>query len=242
MKGVVLAGGLGTRLRPLTLVTNKHLLPVYHKPMILYPLETLKNSGIKEIMVVCGREHMGHFINFLGSGKDYGVKLSYAVQDKDNAGIADALSHAEDFAAGESLAVILGDNIFENHFFESVSNFKKGAMIFLKEVDDPHRFGVPVFDESNSKIIKIEEKPQNPKSNYAQTGFYIVDSGVFALIKELKPSERGELEMTDLINKYLSRGELGHAVINGKWLDAGTIESLLEASNQIAKWKNEGKI
>lgn len=242
MKGVILAGGLGTRLRPLTLITNKHLLPVYHKPMILYPLETLKNSGIKEIMVVCGREHMGHFINFLGSGKEYGVKLSYAVQDKDNAGIADALNHAEDFSKGDNLAVILGDNIFENHFLEEAGNFKKGAMIFLKKVDNPQRFGVPVFDESNSKIIKIEEKPKEPKSNFAQTGFYLVDSGVFSLIKELKPSERGELEMTDLINKYLLQGELGHAFVQGEWLDAGTIESLLEASNKIAKWKNEGKI
>lgn len=235
MKGVILAGGLGTRLRPLTLVTNKHLLPVYHKPMVLYPLATLKKSGITEIAVVCGREHVGHFIHFLGSGREHGVKLSYAVQDKDNGGIADALRHVEDFSAGSNLAVILGDNIFEDSFLAPVADFKKGAMIFLKKVKDPHRFGVPVFDKKKTRIVKVEEKPKIPKSDYAQTGFYLVDSGVFSYIAKLKPSGRGELEMTDVINRYLARNELAFSFVRGRWFDAGTFESLLEASNQIAR-------
>lgn len=235
MKGVILAGGLGTRLYPLTKITNKHLLPVYDKPMILYPIETLKKSGITEIMVVCGREHAGHFMNFLGSGKEYGVSFSYAIQDTNNGGIADALRYAEDFSDGASIAVILGDSIFEQHFKKEVATFKKGAMVFFKEMESLHRFGVPVFNESGTRITGIEEKPKQPKSKYAQTGFYIYDAKVFADIKKLKPSGRGELEITDINNMYLKRGELSHGFIKGFWSDAGTFESLLMTSNDQAR-------
>lgn len=230
MKGVILAGGLGTRLRPLTLITNKHLLPVYDKPMILYPLETLKRSGITDIMLVCGREHAGHFMQFLGSGKEYGVKLSYALQDTNNGGIADALSYAEDFADGDSIAVVLGDNIFEHDFKKEVKNFAGGAAIFFKKVNDPGRFGVPVFSKDRKKILRVEEKPKKPKSSYAQTGFYMFDTTVFSVIKTLKPSGRGELEMTDAVNHYVHVGNISFGLISGAWLDAGTFESLLTAS------------
>ncbi len=230
MKGVILAGGLGTRLHPLTKITNKHLLPVYDKPMILYPLETLKQSGITDIMIVVGREHAGHFMQFLGSGKEYGVKLSYALQDVNNGGIADALAYAEDFADEGSIAVILGDNIFENNFSKEVSKFKTGAVGFFKKVPDPRRFGVPVFSKDGKKIIRIEEKPKKPKSPYAQTGFYIFDNKIFSFAKSLKPSARGELEMTDAINQYVRIGEMEFHFVKGAWLDAGTLESLFEAS------------
>jgi len=235
MKGVILAGGMGTRLRPLTLITNKHLLPVYNKPMIMYPLETLKKSGVREIIIVCGREHAGHFINFLGSGEEHGVKLSYAVQDRDNAGIADALRYAEYFSEGENIAVILGDNIFLDTFPEPVKKFSNGAMIFLKTVKDPKRFGVPVFDKTGKKIIQVEEKPQRPKSKYAQTGFYLLDSSAFSIIKKLKPSARGELELTDVINNYISQGAMTFSFVRGAWYDAGTIESLQRASIWLSK-------
>ncbi|KKU82116.1 MAG: Glucose-1-phosphate thymidylyltransferase [Parcubacteria group bacterium GW2011_GWA1_47_8] len=235
MKGIVLAGGLGTRLRPLTLITNKHLLPVYNKPMIVYPIETLRRAGVLEILVVCGREHAGHFINFLGSGREYGVKLSYAVQDKNNAGIADALSYSEDFADKGDIAVILGDNIFEDDFAHAVKAFKTGVSIFLKKVKDPGRYGVPVFDVTGKKIIKIEEKPRDPKSNYAQTGLYLFDNRIFSFIKKLKPSKRGELEMTDAINQYVRAGTVNFSLVKGRWYDTGTIDSLLEAALQMQK-------
>lgn len=230
MKGVILAGGLGTRLRPLTLVTNKHLLPIYNKPMILYPIETLRKSGITEILLVCGREHAGHFINFLGSGKEHGVKFSYAVQDTNNGGIADALSYAEDFADEGNIAVILGDNIFEDNFAKDVKLFKSGVQIFLKKVKDPERYGVPTFDKNNKKIVEIIEKPKNPKSNFAQTGLYLMDNKIFYFIKKLSPSKRGELEMTDAINHYLKNGSISFSIVKGAWNDAGTIDSLLESS------------
>ncbi len=230
MKGVILAGGLGTRLHPLTKITNKHLLPVYDKPMILYPLETLKQSGITDIMIVVGREHAGHFMQFLGSGKEYGVKLSYALQDTNNGGIADALAYAEDFADQGNIAVILGDNIFENNFSKEVKTFTDGAMGFFKKVSDPRRFGVPVFSKDGKKIIRIEEKPKRPKSPYAQTGFYIFDNKIFSFAQSLKPSARGELEMTDAINHYVRMGEMKFHFVKGAWLDAGTLESLFEAS------------
>lgn len=230
MKGVILAGGLGTRLRPLTLVTNKHLLPVYDRPMILYPLETLKRSGLRDIMVVCGREYAGGFMNFLGSGKEYGVNLSYAIQDTDNGGIADALRSAEDFSQGEPVAVILGDNIFEHAFAREVGDFRSGARIFLKRVPNPERFGVPVFAPGGKRILKIEEKPKRPKSLYAQTGFYLFGNDVFEIIKSLKPSARGELEITDAVNAYLRRGVLRFSYVRGQWFDAGTFESLLKAA------------
>ena len=235
MKGVILAGGLGTRLHPLTLITNKHLLPIYNKPMILYPIETLRKAGIIEIMLVCGREHAGHFINFLGSGKECGVKFSYAVQDTNNGGIADALSYAEDFSDQGNIAVILGDNIFEDNFMNEVKNFKDGVQVFLKKVKDPQRYGVPVFDKNNRKIIKIIEKPKNPKSNYAQTGLYLMDNQIFSFIKKLNPSKRGELEMTDAINYYLKKGAISFSIVKGDWNDAGTIDSLIETSNWAFK-------
>lgn len=230
MKGVILAGGLGTRLYPLTKVTNKHLLPVYDKPMILYPLDTLKRSGITDIMIVCGREHAGHFMQFLGSGKEFGVTLSYALQDTNNGGIADALSYAETFAEDGPIAVILGDNIFEHDFKKAVCEFKGGATMFFKKVKDPKRFGVPVFSKEGKKIIRVEEKPKRPKSSYAQTGFYLFDSSVFSVVKTLKPSKRGELEMTDAINHYVCKGDSSFDFVRGAWLDAGTIESLFTAS------------
>lgn len=235
MKGIILAGGLGTRLSPLTKITNKHLLPIYNKPMILYPLETLVRSGIDEVLVVCGREHAGHFMNFLGSGKEYGVALSYAIQDINNGGIADALSYAEDFADEGHIAVILGDNIFDHDFSNDVKTFKEGAKVFFKEVKNPTRFGVPVFDSSGKKITKIEEKPKEPKSNLAQTGFYIYDENVFHLMKTLSPSDRGELEITDVNNLYLHEGKLTYGIIDGLWSDAGTFESLIAVSNEMAK-------
>ncbi len=235
MKGVVLAGGLGTRLRPLTLITNKHLLPVYNRPMISYPIETLRLAGITEIMIVCGREHVGHFINYLGSGKESGVKLSYAVQDKNNGGIADALSYAEDFADQGDIAVILGDNIFEDSFLNPIKSFVGGAQIFIKKVKDPERYGVPVFDVTGKKIIRIEEKPKKPKSNYAQTGLYLLDNQIFSFINKLEPSKRGEMEITDAINQYVRAGKINFSIVKGPWHDAGTIESLLEASVEISK-------
>ena len=237
MKGIILAGGMGTRLRPLTLITNKHLLPVYDRPMILYPLETLKQAGIKEVMIVCGKEHAGHFMNFLGSGRDHGVKLSYALQHG-SGGIAEALSLTEDFAGDSNLAVILGDNIFEDNFNKELNSFKKGASIFLKKVSDPQRFGVAVFDKGGKNIKRVEEKPKRPKSNFAQTGLFLFDGRIFDIIRTLKPSARGELEITDAINKYIENKESQYNIIKGFWSDAGTTESLLRSANWAAK-KNE---
>ena len=235
IKGIILAGGLGTRLHLLTKVTNKHLLPVYDKPMILYPLETLKKSGIEDIMIVCGREFAGHFMNFLGSGEEFGVRLSYALQDKNNGGIADALRYAEKFAHGGNVAVILGDNIFEDDFRKHLADFENGTIVFLKEVPDPRRFGAPVFDETKNKILRIEEKPKEPKSPYAHVGFYVFDNKVFSMIKNLKPSVRGELEIVDVVNEYIRLGESKHEFIEGYWSDAGTIDSLMETS----RWLHE---
>lgn len=234
MKGVILAGGLGTRLRPLTLITNKHLLPIYNKPMICYPLNTLKKSGITDIMIVCGKEHAGHFMNFLGSGKEYGVKISYALQHS-SGGIAEALSLTEDFADNHKLAVILGDNIFEKDFSKEIEKFKKesGAKVFIKKVDNPERFGVAQL--KGTKIINIEEKPKKPKSNMITTGFYLYDIDVFEKIKKLKPSWRGELELTDIHNMYIKEGRLFSALVKGYWSDAGTFESLSETSNWALK-------
>lgn len=234
MKGVLLAGGLGTRLAPLTKITNKHLLPVYNKPMVLYPLDTLRYSGVTEIIIVCGRIHAGDFMNYLGSGREHGVKLSYALQDRDNGGIADAMRYAEDFADGGPIAVILGDNLFEATFRSAVHSFERGARLFLKKVSAPERYGVAVFDRGGT-LIRIEEKPKRPKSEFAQTGFYIFDANVFDVIRKLKPSARGELELTDISNTYLSRGELDYEIIRGRWFDAGTFDSLLEASRSIAR-------
>ncbi len=234
MKGVILAGGHGTRLSPLTLITNKHLLPVYDRPMILYPLETLKKGGITEIMIVCGKEHAGHFMNFLGSGKEYGVKLSYALQSGAG-GIADALSLAEDFAGTEKIAVALGDNIFEDDFSEDFNKFQneKGAKVFIQEVSDPKRFGVAEIKDE--KIVGIEEKPKMPKSNFATVGLFLYDSDVFAKIKKLTPSARGELEITDVHNMYISEGLLSFEKVRGFWSDAGTFDSLLSTATWASK-------
>jgi len=233
MKGVILAGGTGSRLMPLTKVTNKHLLPVYNKPMIYYPLQTLIGVGIKDILIVSGPGHAGHFVNLLGSGKEFGVKLSYEIQDEAG-GIAQALSLAEDFADNESVCVILGDNIFEDNI--DIKDYKEGARIYLKEVPDSHRFGVAEIDKT-SKVLNIEEKPKSPKSNFAVTGLYIYDNKVFDIIKTLKPSARGELEITDVNNYYIKKGKMDSRLLKGFWSDAGTFESLFRASKLI-KEKN----
>ena len=234
MKGVILAGGTGSRLYPLTKVTNKHLLPVYDKPMIYYPMETLINAGIKDIMIVSGKGHAGHFLELLGSGVDHGVHFTYEIQDKAG-GIAQALSLAEDFVDGDSVTVILGDNIFQDSIKDDVRSFKNGAKIFLKEVPDAHRFGVAEL--KGEKVIGIEEKPKVPKTNFAVTGLYIYDSGVFNAIKTLKPSGRGELEITDVNNYYINQGFMEYGVLEGFWSDAGTFESLLRASMMVKQYR-----
>jgi len=235
MKGVILAGGLGTRLRPITNVTNKHLLPVYNKPMIYYPLETLMKAGIKDILIVSGPEHAGHFLHLLGSGKEFGVSLSYELQDEPG-GIAQALGLAEDFSDTEPVAAILGDNIFEDDLSDVIKKFMSspsGGHIFLKEVTDPQRFGVAQVE--GDKIVKIIEKPKKPTSNLAVTGLYLYDSEVFSVIKTLKPSGRGELEITDVNNAYVGQGKMTFTVVKGSWTDAGTFESLLRANLQAAR-------
>jgi glucose-1-phosphate thymidylyltransferase len=230
MKGVILAGGKGLRLYPLTKVTNKHLLPVYNKPMIYYPLETLKKAGIKDILIVTGRYFAGQFLQLLGRGEEIGLRLSYTIQEKEG-GIAEALSLAEDFAENEHVAVILGDNIFEDNFENEISSFQNGARIFLKKIEDPERFGVAELIES--KVINIEEKPKFPKTNYAVTGIYIYDSNIFNIIKTLTPSDRGELEITDVNNIYIRQGKMDARFVQGFWSDAGTFDSLLSSSKFI---------
>jgi glucose-1-phosphate thymidylyltransferase len=227
MKGVILAGGTGSRMYPLTKVTNKHLLPVYDKPMIYYPLQTLVNAGIKEIMIVSGRGHAGHFLELLGSGMEFGVQLTYEIQEKAG-GIAEALGLAENWADDDPVAVILGDNIFEDSIDADVISFRKGARIFLKEVTDAQRFGVAEID--GNRVVSIEEKPKKPKSRFAVTGLYLYDPDVFSVIRNLKPSGRGELEITDVNNAYINRGEMQFSLLRGFWSDAGTFDSLLRAS------------
>jgi glucose-1-phosphate thymidylyltransferase len=234
MKGIILAGGTGSRLYPLTKVTNKHLLPIYDKPMIYYPLKTLMDAGIKDIMIVSGRGHVGHFLELLGSGSDFGANFSYEIQ-KDAGGIAQALGLTEKFADGDDITVILGDNIFQDNVNEHANSFKSGARIFLKAVGDAHRFGVAEVDEKNNRVVGIEEKPASPKSSYAVTGLYIYDNRVFDIIKTLKPSNRGELEITDVNNEYVRKGELSYSILNGYWSDAGTFESLFRASEMVRK-------
>ena len=224
MKGVILAGGLGTRLYPLTHATNKHLLPVFDRPMIYYPIQTLVNAGITEVMVVTGGPHAGHFLAVLRNGEQLGLThLEYAYQENEG-GIAQALALCEDFADGEDIGVILGDNTTDADIGPAVRTFEKGARIFLKSVPDPERFGVPVFNGGD--IVKIEEKPKDPKSNYAVTGLYIYDNKVFDYVKTCKPSGRGELEITDVNNLYIESGELSWVELEGFWSDAGTFESL----------------
>lgn len=236
MKGVVLAGGLGTRLRPLTSVTNKHLLPVYDQPMIYYPIQTLVNAGITDIMIVTGGNSAGDFLKLLGNGKAFGLKhLNYTYQEGEG-GIAEALSLVEHFCAGEPVCVVLGDNIIEGNIREAVRSYRHqggGAKIILKRVPDPQRFGVPELDGASVK--RIEEKPELPKSDYAVIGIYMYDGDVYDIIRTLKPSGRGELEITDVNNAYIERGEMTWEVLNGWWTDAGTFESLLRASNLVAE-------
>jgi glucose-1-phosphate thymidylyltransferase len=238
MKGVVLAGGLGAELYPLTFATNKHLLPVYDKPMVFYPLETLVRAGIKDILLVVGGPHAGHFIRVLKNGKKLGIKhLEYAFQETEG-GIADALSLAEEFANHQPIAVILGDNTTEANISQEVKNFKEGCLIFIKKVPDLHRFGVPVFAEKDSrKIIRIEEKPRQPKSPFAVTGFYLYDSQVFPYIKKCRPSSRGRLEITDVNNFYIKNGQLNWVLLKDFWSDAGTFESLFRTSTYWAEKK-----
>jgi glucose-1-phosphate thymidylyltransferase len=230
MKGVILAGGTGSRLFPLTKVTNKHLLPVARKPMIYHPIEKLIEAGMDEILIVTGVEHMGDVVTLLGSGKDFGCRFTYKVQDQAG-GIAQALGLAENFAAGDKIAVILGDNLFQDKLSKFVKSYSKqtsGAKIILKEVNDPNRFGVA--EVKGDKIIGIEEKPKNPKSKLAVTGIYMYDKKVFDIIKTLKPSHRGELEITDVNNEYIRLGEMTYDVFDGWWTDAGTFESLETAT------------
>ena len=236
MKGVVLAGGTGSRLSPLTKVTNKHLLPICDKPMVYYPIQTLVNAGIEEILLVTGGNNAGDFLRLLGNGRDFGLKhLNYTYQEG-NGGIAEALGLAEYFAAGQQICVILGDNIIENNICRTVQNFreeKEGAKILLKEVDDAGRFGVA--EVRDNRVLNIEEKPKSPKSNYAVTGIYLYDSTVFQKIKRLSPSGRGELEITDVNNFYIEEGKLTYEMLHGWWTDAGTFESLLRANNLVAQ-------
>jgi glucose-1-phosphate thymidylyltransferase len=236
MKGVVLAGGTGSRLNPLTRATNKHLLPVYDKPMVYYPIQTLVKAGIREILLVTGGKNAGDFLRLLGNGKDFGLKhLNYTYQEGEG-GIAEALGLAADFADGDRICVILGDNILENNICSAVENFKKqerGAKILLKDVPDAERFGVAEI--RGSHVIGIEEKPRTPKSNYAVIGVYLYDPTVFEKIHRLKPSGRGELEITDVNNFYVKEGTLTYETIDGWWTDAGTFESLLRANNLVAK-------
>jgi glucose-1-phosphate thymidylyltransferase len=236
MKGVILAGGLGTRLYPLTKVTNKHLLPVYDKPMIYYPIQTLINAGIDDILIVTGGNNAGDFLKLLGNGKEFGLKhMNYTYQEGEG-GIAEALRLAEFFASGEKICVVLGDNIIEKNIRKAVENFrrqKKGAKILLKEVPDPQRFGVAEL--KGDRIARIEEKPEKPKSRYAVIGIYLFDQEVFNIIKTLKPSGRGELEITDVNNRYIEKRLMTWDILEGWWTDAGTFESLIRANQLVAK-------
>jgi glucose-1-phosphate thymidylyltransferase len=236
MKGVILAGGLGTRLHPLTKVTNKHLLPVYDKPMIYYPIQTLINAGIDDILIVTGGNNAGDFLRLLGNGKEFGLKhINYTYQEGEG-GIAEALRLAEFFASGDKICVVLGDNVIERNIRKAVENFRKqeeGAKILLKEVPDPQRFGVAEL--RGDRITRIEEKPREPKSRYAVIGIYLFDREVFNIIKTLKPSGRGELEITDVNNRYIEKGLMTWDILEGWWTDAGTFESLLRANQMVAE-------
>jgi len=234
-KGVILAGGKGTRLYPLTKVINKNILPVYDKPLIYYPIMTLRNAGIKDILIISGPGHAGQFLDLLGSGKELGVDLSYDIQEEAK-GIAHGLAIAEDFADNGPITLILGDNIYEEDLKEAVEDFRKqekGAKVILKQVHDPERFGVAEL--KGDKVIGIVEKPKKPKSDWAVTGFYMYDKRIFKVIKNLKPSARGEYEITDVNNWYVKDGSLTGYKTHGEWLDAGTFDSLLKANNLMAK-------
>lgn len=238
MKGIITAGGLGTRLYPLTHATNKHLLPIYDKPMIYYPIQTLVSAGITEVLIVVGGPHAGHFMRVLKNGKNLGLtELQFAYQDKED-GIGGALKLGEDFADKESIAVILGDNTTDTDISDDVKKFKRGGKIFLKKVPDPERYGVPVFDK-NKKIIKIEEKPKKPKSDYAVTGLYLYDKNWFKHLKSIKPSKRGEIEITALNNKYIKEGNMQWSELNRYWQDTGKFETLYEANKHWSEKANK---
>ncbi len=236
MKGIILAGGLGSRLRPLTKVTNKHLLPIYDKPMIYYPIETLVKAGLKDIMIVTGGNSAGDFLRLLGNGREFGLKDIYYTYQEGEGGIADALKLCEHFAEGQRVVVILGDNIIHDDIISYVRKFEEqdsGARILLKEVSDPQRFGCPILD--GERIVGIEEKPSIPKSSYAVTGIYMYDRRIFDFCRRLKPSARGELEITDVNNAYIKEGDLYYDVLDGWWTDAGTFESLYHANELVAR-------
>ena len=236
MKGVILAGGLGKRLEPLTRITNKHLLPLYSKPMIYYPLQTLIDAGITDIMIVTGGNNAGDFLRLLGNGSEFGLKHIHYTYQKGEGGIADALAMAEHFAEGGKLVVVLGDNIIEKSIRDYAEKFKaqlEGAKVILKEVEDPQRFGVAEIKEG--RLISVEEKPAKPKSNYIVTGIYMYDSQVFDIIRTLKPSGRGELEITDVNNSYIKKGQMTYDILDGWWTDAGTFDSLLRANKLVAE-------
>jgi len=236
MKGVILAGGLGSRLLPLTKITNKHLLPVYDRPMIYYPIETLRNAGIEDILIVTGGNSAGEFLRLLENGDELGVNINYAYQ-RGEGGIADALRLARRFAGDEAICVMLGDNIIERDIAATVKKYEsdgsQGACIFLKEVEDPHRFGVAEL--AGDQVARIIEKPSDPPSNLAVIGIYLYDNAVFEIIETLKPSDRGELEITDVNNAYIDRSQMAYGLLDGWWTDAGTFGSLLKASNLVAE-------
>lgn len=234
MKGIILAGGTGSRLYPLTKVTNKHLLPIYDKPMIYYPLQTLINADITEIMIISGRGHAGHFLELLGSGTEFGIQLTYEIQEGAG-GIAQALGLARRWAGDDEVTVILGDNIFEDSIGDAVRSFSSGARVFLKAVPDAQRFGVA--EVSGERILSIEEKPKHPKSNLAVTGLYIYDTNVFRIIQDLRPSARGELEITDVNNAYIQKGMMTFSLLSGFWSDAGTFDSLVRAGAIIQEYR-----
>lgn len=239
MKGIILSGGRATRLRPCTKVTSKGLLPIYNRPMIYYPLNTLLKAGITEILIIVGPEHAGQYLNLLGSGSEFGARFTYEIQDEPR-GLADAFIIGKSFVGEDDVVMILGDNIFADDLTDEIKNFKKGAKIFAKTVPDPERFGVVEVD-SSGKALSIEEKPKAPKSNLCITGLYVYDNRVMDVASSVKPSERGELEITDLHNWYLEKGELEVAMVTNEWIDAGTFDSLLDAQN-LAKTKLDSKM
>jgi len=237
MKGIVLAGGRATRLRPLTKITSKQLLPVYNKPMIFYPIETLLRGGIKDILIIIAPDYAGHFLNLLGSGKEFGARFTYEIQEEPR-GLSDAFIVGENFIGEDNVTMILGDNIFDHDFSEDIRNFKSGGHVFAKEVPDPQRYGVVEFDE-NHNVLSIVEKPEQPKSNFAMVGMYILDNRAPEFAKKVQPSARGEIEIPDLINQYRELGELKVSIVEGSWEDAGTFDSLLAANNYWAKKAKE---
>lgn len=232
MKGIILAGGRATRLRPLTLVTSKQLLPVYNRPMIFYPLFTLLKAGIKEILIIIAPDYAGHFLHLLGTGRQFGAKFTYEIQESPR-GLADAFIIGEDFIDNGNVAMVLGDNIFADDVSQHIKSFKSGGRVFAKQVPDPERYGVVDFDK-DGKAMSIEEKPSKPKSNYCVTGLYVYDNKVVEIAKNLQASSRGELEITDVNNVYLHKGELDVKIIEGEWFDTGTFDSLLTASSWAA--------